>query len=132
MVRGQVGNKLARLLTLPWRQIASWIIANALILQLVLSPMAMLAAVGAGPDGVPAFALCTHNGNESDSPAPDGRDPACQLCLICSTALLLPDPSRVPVASSGLVIVQWTRLDVTVPRSRRLAQERSRGPPHTA
>jgi hypothetical protein len=125
---------LAKPLALPWRKVAGWIIANALVLQLVLSPMAMLpqGGIGTGPDGMPAFALCTHDSNERGGPPADGRDPACQLCLICATALVLPDPSCVPLASAGLVIVQWTRPAVAVPRSRRLAQEQSRGPPHTA
>ena len=127
-----VGCKLARPLTLPLRQVASWIIANALILQLVLSPIVMfpVGGIGAGADGVTAFALCTHAG-ESQLPA-DGKGAACQLCLICSSVSLLPDPSRIPAVTARLVPVQWTRLAVTVPRSRRLAQERSRGPPRAA
>jgi hypothetical protein len=122
---------LAKPLTLPWRQIAGWIIANALILQLVLSPLAMLPAVaiGAGPDGAIALALCTHDGGKLPA---DGKDAACQLCLICCSASPLPGPSCVPVATSDLVPIKWTRLVVAVPRSQRLAQERSRGPPHTA
>ena len=124
---------MAKPLTLPWRQIASWIIANALILQLVLSPLAMLPAVaiGAGPDGAITLALCTHDADGGKLPA-DGKDAACQLCLICCSASPPPDPTCVPVATSDLVPMKWARPPSTVPRSQRLALERSRGPPHTA
>jgi hypothetical protein len=124
---------LAKPLTLRWRQIIGWIIDNALILQLVLSPLAMLPAVaiGAGPEGAIAFALCTHDADGGKLPA-DGKDAACQLCLICCSASPLPDPSCVPVATSDLVPIKWARTAAAVPRSRRLARERSRGPPHAA
>ena len=128
-----MGTKLAQPLTSRWRQVAGWIIANALILQLVLSPIVMFptGGIGAGADGVTAFALCTHAGEDSQLPA-DGKDAACQLCLICGSLSLLPDPSRIPAANADLVPVQWMRPAVAVPRSRRLAQERSRGPPPAA
>ena len=90
-----MGTKLAQPLTSRWRQVAGWIIANALILQLVLSPMVMFPMGGA--DGVTAFALCTHAGEDSQLPA-DGKDAACQLCLICGSVSLLPVSPREPQA----------------------------------
>jgi hypothetical protein len=130
-----VVSKLTQSLILPWRKIAGWIIANALILQLVLAPMAMLlsSATGANQDGAITFALCTHGDDAGGLPA-GGNDSgaACQLCLICGPVTLLPDLSQVPAASFSLKPVRWMRPAVVALRSQRLAQQRSRGPPLAA
>jgi hypothetical protein len=121
-------------LILPWRKIAGWIIANAMVLQLVLAPMAMLLSGGpaANQDGAITFALCTHGDDAGGLPAGDNGGAACQLCLICGPVSLLPELSRVPVASLSLKPVQWIGLLAAIEYSRRLSQERSRGPPLSA
>jgi hypothetical protein len=129
-----VVSTLTQRLILPWRKIAGWIIANAMILQLVLAPMAMLLSGGtaANQDGAITFALCTHGDDAGGLPAGDNGGAACQLCLICGPVSLLPELSRVPVASLSLKPVQWIGLPAAIEYSRRLSQERSRGPPLSA
>jgi hypothetical protein len=114
-----------------WQKITCWLVANALIVQLVLAPIApmRIGEFDAVRDGTTLFALCTHN----DAGLPAGTsdaDIACQLCLKCARpALLVPELPKLPSASVVLTPVRWIGLAATVARSRRLERERSRGPP---
>lgn len=125
--------------TIPWRRAFAWAIAYAFVLQVILAPVAALAAAAHDSLDATAFVqICTGHPAAADTIDPARQaaqqDATCKHCIGCvSVAVLPPDDD---FARAGIVAVtsriDWVAATPRDPTSPLLSGRSARGPPQHA
>jgi len=121
---------------IPWRRAFAWALAYAFVLQVILAPVAALAAAARDNLDATAFvAICTEHAVRAGAIDPAHQaaqqDVACKHCIACVSFAVLP-PDDAPARTGVVAVTSRVHWVAAAPRASPaplLSGRSARGPP---